>query len=337
MAPAEVPKGLACWVEVDGKKAEEYKMPAKADDSDIREDYKDVPRVVKYIEAIHGKYFSVHARKDKSFNRRCDHLGLQSGVDTHISEVLHEPKTKESQGQRWVTKMEGFDSKDVDGEWHDHYFKFSDIVVAPEDGAHKSKTWGLIRAYFFRMSKSAIKKREDYGEAPSASLTKEVSKKVLKGAFLTTMSTYETNASEKPDGADMKQEDIFCNGRDRQFFIFEFRYHNKGKAVHDPTLLIFYSPSAFTEGLYQANVLQRPKLPPKPLKGMSRDEMLDLLELLHPSKLEDLRDHVKRENPDGARAGAHGAGPPRKKVKVKESVRDDGIAQLDILSDDDDD
>ncbi|KAK7968057.1 uncharacterized protein PG986_002334 [Apiospora aurea] len=279
MAPAEAPKGLTCWVEVDGKRAMEYNAPTQADDSDIREDYKDVPRLVKYIEAIHGKYFSVHAKKESPFNRRCDHLGLQFGVDTHISEVLHEPKTKESQGQPWITKMEGFDSKDGEGEWHDHYFKFSDIVVvedydapdqALEDGTSKPKTWGLIRAYFFRMSKSAIKKREDYGEAPSASLTKEVSKKILKDSFLTTMSTYETNVSEKPDGADMKQEDIFCNGRDRPFFIFEFRYHNK-------------------------------------------------------------------ENPDDARAGVHGAGPSRKKVKVKESVRDDGIAQLDLLSDDDDD
>ncbi|KAK8034028.1 hypothetical protein PG993_009023 [Apiospora rasikravindrae] len=219
--------------------------------------------------------------------------------------------------------MEGFDSRDGDGEWHDHYFKFSDIVVvedhdapdqAPEDGTHKTKAWGLIRAYFFRMSKSAIKKREDYGEAPGASLTKGVAKKVLKGGFLTTMSAYETNASEKPDGVDMKQEDRFCNGRDRPFFIFEFRYLNK-------------------EGLYQAGVLERPD----PTAGMTVDELRHLARKQLVQSQGEGPQVFKPENRDEVQPGAHGPGPWRKKVKVKETIRDDGIAQVHLLSDDDDD
>ncbi|KAK8032629.1 hypothetical protein PG990_002363 [Apiospora arundinis] len=216
MAIIDELEGLEAWVEVNGQRAQEYDKPdddggsldlevlvaATKVTNHVALDVKDIPHVVKYIEAIPDK-------------------------------ITHEPQNRSRMATQWDDGCCFIVTGSDNIGWTDHYFKFGDVrhiegsAVSEEllnKTMREAKRYGLIAVKVFRMSASAVENDDYCDEEELRGLPQEIPEKATKGAAITTCTAFERAPGSKPDAGN---EDIFQDPSKRPCAVFEFRYRSK--------------------------------------------------------------------------------------------------------------
>ncbi|KAK8857292.1 hypothetical protein PGQ11_013204 [Apiospora arundinis] len=324
MAIIEGLEGLEAWVEINGQRAQEYDKPDDDGDSNDLEvlvaatkvtnpvslEVKDIPHVVKYIEAIPDSNFSIEFNKAEGFRSNCNHLGVKYIIDDTPTDIAHEPQNRSQMATEWYNGCCSIVTGSDNIGWTNHYFKFGDVKhieggpVSEEllnKTMREAKSYGLIAVKVFRMSASAVENDDYCDEEELRGLPQEIPEKATKGAAITTCTAFERAPGSKPDA---ENEDIFQDPSKRPCAVFEFCYRSR-------------------EGLYQEGILERP----------------DAVDLIAPDELRRLarnwlnqENKVKQENGgtalDRKRSASRTIEPARK--RYKETVRGDGKTEIDL-------
>ncbi|KAK6840682.1 hypothetical protein PG995_015892 [Apiospora arundinis] len=315
MAIIEGLEGLEAWVEINGQRAQEYDKPDDDGDSNDLEvlvaatkvtnpvslEVKDIPHVVKYIEAIPDSNFSIEFNKTEGFEVTA--ITLASRMATE-----------------WDNGCCSIATGSDNIGWTNHYFKFGDVKhieggpVSEEllnKTMREAKSYGLIAVKVFHMSASAVEKEDYCYEEGLRGLPQEIPEKATKGAAITTCTAFESAPGPKPDA---RNEDIFQDPSKRPCAVFEFRYRSK-------------------EGLYQEGILERPDA----VDLMAPDE---LRRLVRNWLNQENKDRIKRDEDtkvqqesggialDRKRSASRAIEPARK--RYKETVRDDGKTEIEL-------
>ncbi|KAK8058039.1 hypothetical protein PG994_008487 [Apiospora phragmitis] len=348
-------EGLEAWVEINGQKVQEYDQPDNDDSIDLEVlvaatkvtnpvvlDVKHIPHVIKYIEAIPDENFAVNLEKTRGFTRNCDHLGIRVTVDRADTVICHEPESDEpSRQEEWIDCTDSITSGSDSEGWTRYFYKFDEVKHVEmcdltddqlSEVMQSEKLYGLIKVTVYRMAASSkIYHEPDYRESPPRIFPQEIPEKVLKGAVVTTRSTFDTAPTTKPTWAIEEQSDAFQDPLERPCAVFEFRYRSKGKESYQ--YVQRYTTNLFSEGLYQEGVLERPD----PVDSMSIDELRQFARAgyshMNTGKVKQDHDQkIKRENggdvSNRKRSASGNVELPRK--RYKEMVRKDGKVEIDV-------
>ncbi|KAK8112310.1 uncharacterized protein PG998_008767 [Apiospora kogelbergensis] len=340
MAVIDGLEGLEAWVEVNGQKAQEYNKPDDDGDSkDIQstqvyvtrctnadvvdfDQVKDIPYVLKYIEAIPDQRFKLCFKKIAGSTYKCHHLGVTYFVDNERTSIVHS-KTREHKDLDWSHVCGALASgSDTDG-WKAHHFKFAEAEQVSEDdlsteqiseALRNANRYAKIMVAVYRMSYSRTRNNHSLKEAPIG-LAQSIPKNALKGSTITTINKFDAQPCARPRWAGKKQISELRDPLKRPCAIFEFRYRSK-------------------EGLYQEGVLERPD----PMDSMSPEELRRLarIGLNHESEGGIKRDEddveIKQENGETAlnRKRSASSAMELSLKRYKETIRNDGKVEIDL-------
>ncbi|KAK8113510.1 hypothetical protein PG984_014036 [Apiospora sp. TS-2023a] len=244
--------GLETTIEVGGETVQEYDVPNTckvgvktdivmeiAEDSfTVTLDAKNIPRVIKYVEATTDKQFGFRFRKQPPFIHSSHHLAIEAQFDgirtplKHLLDVNPFINSWDVLHDRVVGRCDG------NIIYSDHVFKFGDLTIVepgeePLENLERQKLCahdrGTLRLFVYKMNDSPSRRVVKGSRLPLsfADDQKQLPREVCKPRALTHQVCFER---QFPPNQLLNQEQHYDDYKDdmrRPCAIFEFRYRSK--------------------------------------------------------------------------------------------------------------